>query len=180
MQTLNSSYIFVTENFAFLILRVFELFTRKACKMFVYKHTKTTEYVKNQLTFQEKTLRENNLIIFINTSHYCPLAITKELVQLMLQFFRYSSLSSKMVAMFVNIEKCKKQKPLEPSHCKEAITRNPFQSDTNFLTLILPYPYLVRIRKSQFFFGKLLTYPGRRYNDTSSFQAIPAIIFSNS
>ena len=115
-----------------------------------------------------------------NTSHYCSLAITKELVQLMLQFFRYSSLSSKMVAMFVNIEKCKKQKPLEPSHCKEAITRNPFQSDSNFLTLILPYPYLVRIRKSQFFFGKLLTYPGRRYNDTSSFQAIPAIIFSNS
>ena len=34
------------EYFAFLILRVFELFTRKVCKMFVYKHTETIDYVK--------------------------------------------------------------------------------------------------------------------------------------
>ena len=34
------------ENFAFLILRILELFTRKVCKMFVYKHAKTTEHVK--------------------------------------------------------------------------------------------------------------------------------------
>ena len=34
------------ENFAFLILRILELYTRKACKMFVYKHTETIEYVK--------------------------------------------------------------------------------------------------------------------------------------
>ena len=34
------------ENFAFLILRVFELFARKVCEMFVYKH-KETEYVKS-------------------------------------------------------------------------------------------------------------------------------------
>ena len=34
------------ENFAFLILKVFESFTRKVCEMFVYKHTETTEYVK--------------------------------------------------------------------------------------------------------------------------------------
>ena len=32
--------------FAFLILRAFELFTRKVCKMFVYKHTETIDYVK--------------------------------------------------------------------------------------------------------------------------------------
>ena len=35
------------ENFAFLILKVFELFTRKVCEMLVYKHTETIEYVKN-------------------------------------------------------------------------------------------------------------------------------------
>ena len=34
------------ENFAFLILRILELHTRKACKMSVYKHTETIEYVK--------------------------------------------------------------------------------------------------------------------------------------
>ena len=34
------------ENFAFLILRILELFTHKVCKMFVYKHTETIEYVK--------------------------------------------------------------------------------------------------------------------------------------
>ena len=111
-----------------------------------------------------------------NTSHYCPLAITKKLVQLMLYFFDledffwYSSLSNKMVALFVNTEKCKKQKPLEPNHCKEAITREPFQSDTTFLNLILPYSYLVRVRRIQFFYGKLLTYLSHRYNDTSFFK----------
>ena len=35
------------ENFAFLILGALELHTRKACQMFVYKHTETIEYVKN-------------------------------------------------------------------------------------------------------------------------------------
>ena len=34
------------ENFAFLILRIIELYTRKVCVMFVYKHTETKEYVK--------------------------------------------------------------------------------------------------------------------------------------
>ena len=34
------------ENFAFLILGVFELYSRKICEIFVYKHTETTEYVK--------------------------------------------------------------------------------------------------------------------------------------
>ena len=31
------------ENFAFLILKILVLVTRKVCKMFVYKHTKTIE-----------------------------------------------------------------------------------------------------------------------------------------
>ena len=35
------------ENFAFLILGILELYTRKVCEMFVYKHTETIEYVKN-------------------------------------------------------------------------------------------------------------------------------------
>ena len=35
------------ENFAFLILGILELYTRKVCEMFVYKDTETTEYVKN-------------------------------------------------------------------------------------------------------------------------------------
>ena len=35
------------ENFAFLILGILELYTRKVCEMFVYKHTETVEYVKN-------------------------------------------------------------------------------------------------------------------------------------
>ena len=34
------------ESFAFLILRIFELYTRKVCEMFVYKHTETIEYFK--------------------------------------------------------------------------------------------------------------------------------------
>ena len=34
------------ESFAFLILRILELYTRKVCQMFVYKHTETIEYVK--------------------------------------------------------------------------------------------------------------------------------------
>ena len=36
------------ENFAFLILRFFELYTHKVCIMFVYKHTETVEYVKKK------------------------------------------------------------------------------------------------------------------------------------
>ena len=35
------------ENFLFLIQIVLELYTRKVCKIFVYKHTETIEYVKN-------------------------------------------------------------------------------------------------------------------------------------
>ena len=35
------------ENFAFLILGILELYTRKICKIFVYKHTETIEYVKS-------------------------------------------------------------------------------------------------------------------------------------
>ena len=35
------------ENFAFLILGIIELYTRKVCEIFVYKHTETIEYVKN-------------------------------------------------------------------------------------------------------------------------------------
>ena len=35
-----------SENFAFLILRVLELFARKVYEMFVYKHTETIEYLK--------------------------------------------------------------------------------------------------------------------------------------
>ena len=34
------------KNFALFILRMIELFTRKVCEMFVYKHTETIEYVK--------------------------------------------------------------------------------------------------------------------------------------
>ena len=37
---------YYSKSFAFLILRILELFTRKVCKMFVYKHTETIEYIK--------------------------------------------------------------------------------------------------------------------------------------
>ena len=40
-------YKYYPENFAFLILGILELYTRKVCKMFVYKHTETIEHVKN-------------------------------------------------------------------------------------------------------------------------------------
>ena len=36
----------IPENFAFLILRILELFSCTICKMFLYKHTETIEYVK--------------------------------------------------------------------------------------------------------------------------------------
>ena len=36
------------------MLGVLELYTRKVCEMFIYKHAKTTKYVKNQPTFLEK------------------------------------------------------------------------------------------------------------------------------
>ena len=36
-----------SENFTFLNLGIIELYIRKACEMFVYKHTETIEYVKN-------------------------------------------------------------------------------------------------------------------------------------
>ena len=35
------------ENFPFLITGILELYTRKVCEMFVYKHIETIEYVKN-------------------------------------------------------------------------------------------------------------------------------------
>ena len=41
MQIWKSTYIY-----PFLILKIFELVTRKVCEMFVYKNTKTIEYVK--------------------------------------------------------------------------------------------------------------------------------------
>ena len=53
MQIFKFPYMFVfvqkyyRENFAFLIQKVFELFTRKVCEMLVYKYTETIEYVKN-------------------------------------------------------------------------------------------------------------------------------------
>ena len=53
MQIWKSTHMFVClekychENFAFLILAIFELLTRKVCEMFIYKHTETIEYVKN-------------------------------------------------------------------------------------------------------------------------------------
>ena len=53
MQIRKSPYIFVfiqkyyAENFAFLSLRILELYNRKVCEMFVYKHTEAIEYVKN-------------------------------------------------------------------------------------------------------------------------------------
>ena len=49
MQIWKSVYMFLfiqkyySENFAFLILRIPELYTRKVCEMFVYKHTETVE-----------------------------------------------------------------------------------------------------------------------------------------
>ena len=52
MQIWKSLYMFVSkwkqypEYFIFLILWVFELFTRKVCEMFIYKHTETKEYVE--------------------------------------------------------------------------------------------------------------------------------------
>ena len=62
MQILKSPYMFVfiqkyPENFAFLILGILELYTRKFCEMFVYKHAEAIEYIKNQPTFYEKYKR---------------------------------------------------------------------------------------------------------------------------
>ena len=37
---------YYSENFAFLILRIVEIFTFKVCEMFVYKHAEAIEYVK--------------------------------------------------------------------------------------------------------------------------------------
>ena len=60
MQIWKSPYIFVfiykryPKNFAFLILAVFELFTRKVCKIFGYKLTETIQYVKKGAYFLRK------------------------------------------------------------------------------------------------------------------------------
>ena len=48
MQILKCPYMFL---FIFLILEILELYTRKVCYMFVYKHTETIEYIKNWPTF---------------------------------------------------------------------------------------------------------------------------------
>ena len=47
-------YKYYRENFAFLILRILELYTRKVCEKFVCKHTETIEYVKKWANFYEK------------------------------------------------------------------------------------------------------------------------------
>ena len=51
IQKCSHTFVFIwkwyPENFVFLILRIFELFTRKICEMFIYMHTKTIEYFKN-------------------------------------------------------------------------------------------------------------------------------------
>ena len=53
MQIWKSPYMFVlmqkhnSENFQFWILGILELYTRKVCKVFVYKHAETIEYIKN-------------------------------------------------------------------------------------------------------------------------------------
>ena len=60
MQIWKSPYTFVfickryPKNFAFLILAAFELFTRKVCEIFVYKHTETIECVKKGAYFLRK------------------------------------------------------------------------------------------------------------------------------
>ena len=52
MQIWKSPYMFLfiwkyyPENFAFLISSILELYNRKVCEMFVYKHTETIKYVK--------------------------------------------------------------------------------------------------------------------------------------
>ena len=35
------------ENFTLFIEKIFELYTRKVCEMFVSKHSETIEYIKN-------------------------------------------------------------------------------------------------------------------------------------
>ena len=73
------------------------------------------------------------------TALYCPIAITIKLVHLIPHFhwlispwqrmdiFRYSPSSRKMVALFVNIGKREKKKPLERSRCNETIVIKPLQ-----------------------------------------------------
>ena len=39
------------ENLAFLILWILELYTRKVCEIFIYKHTETIEYIKKWANF---------------------------------------------------------------------------------------------------------------------------------
>ena len=39
--------VYSNENFAILIVRILELYTRKVCEMFVYKHSETIKYIKN-------------------------------------------------------------------------------------------------------------------------------------
>ena len=52
MQIRKFPYMFVfiqkyyPEDFVCLLLGLLELYTRKVCEMFVYKHTETIEYVK--------------------------------------------------------------------------------------------------------------------------------------
>ena len=39
------------ENFSLLFRKILELYTRKVCEIFVFKHTETVEYVKNWPNF---------------------------------------------------------------------------------------------------------------------------------
>ena len=43
------------ENFTFLILGILELYKRKVCEKFVYKHMETIESVKISLLFKKNT-----------------------------------------------------------------------------------------------------------------------------
>ena len=46
------------ENLAFFILGVLELFIRKVCEIFVYKHTETIEYIKYLLVKKNTNFTE--------------------------------------------------------------------------------------------------------------------------
>ena len=38
---------YLNDNFTLLIARIFELYTRKVCEMFINKHSEKIEYIKN-------------------------------------------------------------------------------------------------------------------------------------
>ena len=61
MQIWKPPYMFVfkwnkyPENFAFLILRIVELYTGKVWEMFIYKYAETIEHAKINLLFKKNT-----------------------------------------------------------------------------------------------------------------------------